>query len=879
MALSGRGRTILLVSILIAYFSYGAYAETWILGINQYSNIADFGVATGCNSGGCSGSPMSGGTSNALLQQWFNNPNTYMDVNPGGPYTECTYIPNAHCMIKIDSWQGFAGCTSVSTCTGKNPPVPSSPVPITAVQYDNEKWPNTPQSEQDYIWSYSSIVAAWARLHGLIYIPAPGLDITGDNGTLSSYCPGQWGCDATRFYYGDYGEKIGVTYSGNPTLPPPLGRIFSIQAQSLQSSSDTFNSFLNHEATQIMSNAISNGGSIVTLGGLTSGRTPITGLQFYEDAVGTCHNVSGDWLNILPGNITAFTKFLELWYASGNTCPSGSPPPTSTTTIPGRSSTTTTGSSTTTSIAPCSSGTGIVSPLSNSLIAYPGIIMVGTSSNVSFAIGNVVATLGNCYSPSNLQKDTFFVIFANTVQPPQNLGSVGGAQCSQYGQTGWLVGWSSVSNACWFHDPTVFASCNSGAGGTCQISNFTNTNDYGGWPGVNHYAQYCAYFDSSGNPSSATLASCTTINITKVPSWSYGLTLVPSVTPPQQFREGSTIMIKIVAMQSYSNPIGTKPEICPVGDLCYIGFAGTENSIAAGRNLGASAAEIAPTPGFSCSGAISPVPTMALYSYTPPLTVPEIISAINCPGGGGGSYLFGTTSSGSETCMSVGPGCGTLPSYSCPLLYWSYNPSNSVAEDSCILNGYTTNTYGNSQNFTYEQPFDTQYLGTGNYLVYAVDYSNYCSVFGLNCNANSMYFSPFFASMSVDCANGYCTAFPNPQEVPNSLCPGCAFGIGPGGIGVYNSLNPNSYAGIACGVYGAINDSLFIFALLMMLLGAVLYSGSTLLPGAGRGPIQSYGTGFIMVGVIAALIAVIGVYALSSVNQTSLVNAISLCRA
>jgi hypothetical protein len=513
---------------------------------------------------------------------------------------------------------------------------------------------------------------------------------------------------------------------------------------------------------------------------------------------------------------------------------------------------------------------------------------------MTFEISNVVANLGQGYTAADFQEDTFFLALSNSVQPPQTLGGAGG-QCGP-ALFDELFAFDSASSACWSNDPVAYSSCNSGGSGTCSIFNITFPSATG-WSGASEIVRYCAYFSPSGTPSSAQLIQCTPINVTKLPLWSYGLELTPSVIPPTQFREGSTILIKMTGGPIYTNAQGKQPLVCNEGDFCYIGFGGSANAIELGQDWGVGALDVysigvtCPDSGTGPCSWAQPIYEMGKYAPEPHPNVSTVVSG-SAPGltDGCAWYLQGEVynqNTGGYSTLGMTECAGFLASYSCPLVSWPPSASvpnafnyNSIEDDACLLNSYAPGgTYQNNQNLTYEEPLSTQYFGTGNYLVWTFDYSDYCSKIDSSCGSDTLYLSPFFASMWVDCSNGYCTAYPSPQEMPNSTNQHWNVTNTSGNIGVYNSLNPNSYAGIACGVYGTINDSLFIFALLMMLLGAVLYAGSTLMPSTGRGPIQGYATGFIVVGVIAAVIASASVYALSAVNHTSLSNALSLCRA
>ena len=67
------------------------------------------------------------------------------------------------------------------------------------------------------------------------------------------------------------------------------------------------------------------------------------------------------------------------------------------------------------------------------------------------------------------------------------------------------------------------------------------------------------------------------------------------------------------------------------------------------------------------------------------------------------------------------------------------------------------------------------------------------------------------------------------------------------------------------------------FALVVMLIGGTLYAGSHVLPGSARGPLQGYGMGMILGGVVAAIIATAAGPILSIVANVSVSNILMAC--
>jgi len=90
----------------------------------------------------------------------------------------------------------------------------------------------------------------------------------------------------------------------------------------------------------------------------------------------------------------------------------------------------------------------------------------------------------------------------------------------------------------------------------------------------------------------------------------------------------------------------------------------------------------------------------------------------------------------------------------------------------------------------------------------------------------------------------------------------------------------NSIQNTACSLYLYVSESLFVLALVIMLIGAVLYAGASLLPGQARGQAQAYGMGLVIAGVASAVITVVSIYFLTvgtglSVGQILTLNSCS----
>ncbi len=88
--------------------------------------------------------------------------------------------------------------------------------------------------------------------------------------------------------------------------------------------------------------------------------------------------------------------------------------------------------------------------------------------------------------------------------------------------------------------------------------------------------------------------------------------------------------------------------------------------------------------------------------------------------------------------------------------------------------------------------------------------------------------------------------------------------INGGGAGGGTTLN--GIIGTVCGIYYAVSTTIFILGLMLMILGGAVYAGSHLLPGQSRGPLQGYGMGMVMGGLIGVVIAVLAPFILSVIT-------------
>ncbi len=202
----------------------------------------------------------------------------------------------------------------------------------------------------------------------------------------------------------------------------------------------------------------------------------------------------------------------------------------------------------------------------------------------------------------------------------------------------------------------------------------------------------------------------------------------------------------------------------------------------------------------------------------------------------------------------------------------------------CILDSYPNN-YQNRDNLTYSQLLSTQYLTNGDYLLCMYDYTPLDWVTNPYTITE---FAPFFATATVSCVNGLCTTSSSAQAYvpptctvpPGVTCP-CGICTTLGVVTPYGqgAQSLGAFGSTVCTIYSELDIILLIFAMILLLLGAALYAGSSILPAAVRGQAQSYAFGFILVGIIAMVIAALSVWALSISADTSIAQVLSYCTA
>jgi cytochrome c oxidase assembly factor CtaG len=90
-----------------------------------------------------------------------------------------------------------------------------------------------------------------------------------------------------------------------------------------------------------------------------------------------------------------------------------------------------------------------------------------------------------------------------------------------------------------------------------------------------------------------------------------------------------------------------------------------------------------------------------------------------------------------------------------------------------------------------------------------------------------------------------------------------------GGIGTGTSAGVSTVEQTLCSIYNAIHSLVFVIALVLIVLGGILYAGAHMVPGDTRGKLQGYSWTMIIggiVGIVIVLLApwLVGLFANSS---------------
>ena len=185
------------------------------------------------------------------------------------------------------------------------------PAGVRWVMYDNERWPQTPVSEQENPAHYEALFAGLAHLHGYKVILAPAQDLV--------FGLTKPGVSASSPAWQRY-LALGLA-----TASARAGDMFEIQAQSDElgqyRSAATYTTFVSKAAAQ----ARAANSRVVILAGLSTQRVT-SASQLAQDFTATRSLVAGYWLNIpgsaQPGPLGIAEGFLDGPQSPGANCPS-----------------------------------------------------------------------------------------------------------------------------------------------------------------------------------------------------------------------------------------------------------------------------------------------------------------------------------------------------------------------------------------------------------------------------------------------------------------------------------------------------------------------------------------------------------------------------
>ncbi len=90
-----------------------------------------------------------------------------------------------------------------------------------------------------------------------------------------------------------------------------------------------------------------------------------------------------------------------------------------------------------------------------------------------------------------------------------------------------------------------------------------------------------------------------------------------------------------------------------------------------------------------------------------------------------------------------------------------------------------------------------------------------------------------------------------------------------GSLGLPSGFTPSPIECQICSLYNTIHSIVFVLALLLFILGGVMYAVSHILPGKAKGEFQGYAWAMIIGGVIAVIIVVAAPFVLNSVVNSS----------
>jgi hypothetical protein len=210
------------------------------------------------------------GLSTALLQEYFDNPRTFVIVKLGNA-TSDAQLPHATYVMSFANFVQFRNAASSGS-------IPSN---VKYILYDNERWPATPQAEQDQPITYAAEAEQVAHQHGLglIFTPAANLSMV-LNAAYSN---------ATKY--------SGYLNLSIPSQGARVSDVFEIQAQQDEGFPD-FGHFVAASAAQARA---ANPRALLLVGITTKAPAQdVTPQLLLQDYAATRSEVSGYWLNI-PG--------------------------------------------------------------------------------------------------------------------------------------------------------------------------------------------------------------------------------------------------------------------------------------------------------------------------------------------------------------------------------------------------------------------------------------------------------------------------------------------------------------------------------------------------------------------------------------------------
>lgn len=210
------------------------------------------------------------GLSSGMLQNYFNNPQTFLIVKAANPAQD-PMLPDATYVMSFHNYQQLLSSLSSGT-------IPSY---IKLVLYDNERWPSTPATQQQQPFTYEAEAQSLAHQHGLglIFTPAANLSM----GLSPSYT------NATKY--------DGYTSLGIAAQAAPHTDVLEIQAQQDEATSG-FGTFVTSAVSQARA---ANPHALLMVGLTTTApRQAVTPQVLLNDYAMTRASVSGYWLNV-PG--------------------------------------------------------------------------------------------------------------------------------------------------------------------------------------------------------------------------------------------------------------------------------------------------------------------------------------------------------------------------------------------------------------------------------------------------------------------------------------------------------------------------------------------------------------------------------------------------